>query len=93
MMTLISVVNFTKILQAAFAQISFHQNLQSQTVIREKLLKTLSYKKASYKMLVKLIPGCKLFHRQTWSWGSNAVFFNLFQVEEPLKHYWMFGGT
>jgi len=37
-------------------QIVFHQNLQSQTVIREKLRKTLQYEKAACKMLVKLTP-------------------------------------
>jgi hypothetical protein len=35
---------------------SFVKKLQSQTVIREKLHKALSYKKAAREMLVKLTP-------------------------------------
>ncbi len=42
-------VNFTKILQAAFAPEFSHQNLQSQTLIREKLCKTLLYEKTTQK--------------------------------------------
>jgi hypothetical protein len=43
------VVNFINILQAAFGPIFYGQKLQSQTVIREKLCKALSYKKAFVK--------------------------------------------
>jgi len=39
------------------ADILSYKQLQSQTVIREKLCKTLSYKKAAHKMLVKSTPG------------------------------------
>jgi hypothetical protein len=49
-------VNFTNILQAAFVLIFFCQKLQNQTVSREKLHKTLSYKKAARKLLVNLTP-------------------------------------
>jgi hypothetical protein len=37
-------------------QFSFNKKLQSQTVNRGKLCKTLSYKKDGHKMLVKLTP-------------------------------------
>jgi len=37
-------------------QYSFAKKLQSQTVIKEKLCKTLSYKKGTHKMLMKLTP-------------------------------------
>jgi len=46
-------VNFINILRAAFAPIFLHQKLQSQTVTREKLCKTLLSKKVSSKMLMK----------------------------------------
>jgi len=46
-------VNFTNILRAGFAPIFFLKKLQSQIVSRKKLHKTLSYKKAAHKMLVK----------------------------------------
>jgi len=39
-----------------FHQYSFAKRLQSQTLIREKLRKTLSYEKPAIKMLVKLKP-------------------------------------
>jgi len=51
------VVNFINILQAAFAPLFFCQKIQSQTVISEKLRKTLSYGKCTSKMLMKLTPG------------------------------------
>jgi len=35
--------------------------MQSQNVIREKLRKTLLYKKRAHKMLMKLIPGPQIF--------------------------------
>jgi len=47
-------VNFINILRAAFAPNSFGKKLQSQTVTREKLPKTLSYRKGTHKMLMKL---------------------------------------
>jgi len=49
-------VNFINILCAAFAPIFFCQEIQSQTVIRENLLKALLYEKDSCKMLMKLTP-------------------------------------
>ncbi len=52
-----TVVSFTNILRAAF-----EPKLQTQTVSREKLCETLSYKKAVCKMLMKLLPvdfGCR----------------------------------
>jgi len=55
LMKLTPVVNFINILRAAFAPI-----LQSQIVIREKLLKTLLYKKIKRKMLLKLTPRVNL---------------------------------
>ena len=51
-----TVVNFTNILRADFALISFRQKIQTQTVITEKLHKIFAYKKAVRKMLVKLTP-------------------------------------
>ncbi len=48
-------VNFINILQAAFA----HQKLQSQSVTREKLRKTLWYENVSSEMLMKLTPTLK----------------------------------
>jgi len=55
------IVKFINILQAAplqagFCQYSFAKKSQSQTVIREKLRKTLLYEKAALKMFVKLTP-------------------------------------
>jgi hypothetical protein len=49
-----SIVNFTDILRSAFLPIFFYQKIQTQTVSIEKLCKTLSYKKAAHKMVVKL---------------------------------------
>jgi hypothetical protein len=37
-------------------QYSFAKNYKSQTVIREKLSKTLAYEKGAHKMLMKLTP-------------------------------------
>ena len=51
------VANFTNILQAAFAPISFLQKNTNLAIGREKLLKMLLYEKAPHKMLVKLTPG------------------------------------
>ncbi len=56
-MKLTAVVNLTNILRAAFMLIFFCQKLQSQTVIRGNVHKTLLYKKAACKMLMKVIPG------------------------------------
>jgi hypothetical protein len=56
-MKLTPVVNFINILRAAFALIDFlPKKLQSQTVRREKLQKTLLFEKIACKMLVKLTP-------------------------------------
>jgi len=52
--TRVPVVYFIIILQAAFAPIFFCQNIQSQTVIREKLRKALFHEKGTSKMLTKL---------------------------------------
>jgi len=54
---LITVVNFTNILQAAFALKFLHLKIPSQTVTTEKLRKTLSNQKGERKMLVKSIAG------------------------------------
>ena len=54
---ILPVVNFTNILQAAFAPISLRQKVQTYNVSTEKLLKRLLYEKAAHKMLVKLTPG------------------------------------
>jgi hypothetical protein len=45
--------------------------------------------KAAHRMLIKLTPNviCNMSHL------VRAVFFNLFQVAEPFKNYWVFGGT
>ena len=48
-------VNFIKILRAAYLTLFLHYKIQRQTESREKLRKTLSYKKDTRKMLVKLI--------------------------------------
>ena len=54
-----SAVNFTNILQAAFAPISFCQENINLSRKYKKLLKRLLYKKAAFKMLVKLTPDRK----------------------------------
>jgi len=46
-------LNFTNILRAPFAPIFFHQKLQSLNATREKLRKTLLYKKFEHIMLMK----------------------------------------
>jgi len=46
---MLAVVSFINILQADFATIFLPKNLQIQTVIREKLHKTLSFKKVTLK--------------------------------------------
>jgi len=48
-------VNFINIYEQLLCRYCFAKKLQSQTVIREKLCKTLSYKKTC-KMLMKLTP-------------------------------------
>jgi len=60
------IVKYLESISPTFYEQLLHQyskakKLQSQTVIREKLLKTLSYKKAVRKMLVKLTHGLHLF--------------------------------
>jgi len=47
-------VTYGQPLATAPMQYSYIKQLQSQTVSREKLQKTLSYEKAAHKMLVKL---------------------------------------
>jgi len=56
LMKLTPIVNFANILQTAFRQYYFAIKLQSQSVIREKLQKALSYEKVSSKMFTKLTP-------------------------------------
>jgi len=60
------VVNFIYILRAAFWQLPFTKKLQAQTVSRDKLRKTLSYKEAACKMLMKLSLGGR-FHQHIYS--------------------------
>jgi hypothetical protein len=55
------VVNSTNILRAASEPMFFCQKLQIQTVIKEKLCKTLLCKKGAYEMLVKFKP-CRRFN-------------------------------
>ena len=50
-------VNFTYILRSTFCQFSFHQKITNKNFKNRKVWKTLSYKKASHKVLVKLTPG------------------------------------
>jgi len=52
-----ALVNFINILRPAFVTILFRQKLQSQIVIREKLLTALLYKNGTHKMLMKLTQG------------------------------------
>jgi len=63
------VVNLINILQAAFAPIFLRQKTkkkkQSQILSRDKLCKTLLYKKAGCKMLVKLTPGGARIRRRS----------------------------
>jgi len=66
----IRVINFIKILWAAFAPIFLHQKIKSQTVTGEKLRKALSYKKVLHKMLTKLTP-CRW-----WCHGRPLAFFS-----------------
>jgi hypothetical protein len=54
---LFHVVNFIKILRAAFVPIFFAKKIQSHTVIREKLRKALLKEKVRRKMLMKLAYG------------------------------------
>ena len=51
-------VNFTNILRAAFAPISFHQKKSNLSLSTEMLLKRLSYEKGERKILVKSTPSC-----------------------------------
>jgi len=44
-------------MSSSFENIFFPKKLQNQTLIREKLRKTLLYKKVSSKMLMKFTPG------------------------------------
>jgi hypothetical protein len=44
-----------------------HQKLQSQTATREKLCKTLSYKKGASKMLMKFAPENPLNNDPMWN--------------------------
>ena len=65
-----SLVNFTNILRAAFAPISFGEKNTNLALSREKLLKIFLYKKAACKMLVKLTPGQRWwrFKKESWKW-------------------------
>jgi len=56
-MKLKPIVNSTNILQAAFAPIISYQKIQSPTVSRNKLDKTILF--TLRKMLIKLTPTCK----------------------------------
>ncbi len=51
-------VNFTNILQAAFALILFHQKITKPNCKWRKALQKTLYEKAARKMLVKLTPVC-----------------------------------
>ena len=53
---ILPVVNFTNILWQDFDRYCFAKILQSQTLTREKLCKTLSHKKVESKILMKLTP-------------------------------------
>jgi len=65
------VVNVINILQAAFATLFLHQKIKSQAVRREKLRKTLKYKKVSSKMLMILSPNrSKLTIYSSWPLGQ-----------------------
>jgi len=55
-MKLTPVINFINILGAAFVHLFFCKNLESQTVIREKLRRALLHKKVIPKTLMKLTP-------------------------------------
>ena len=52
-----SEVNFTNILRAAFSPISFCQKITNSNCQQIKVVKTLLYKKAARKILVKWTPG------------------------------------
>ncbi len=54
-------VNFINILLGTFLPIFWHQKISKPNVIRETLLNSLSYKKRSQKMLMKLTPGTSTF--------------------------------
>jgi len=53
LMKLITGIDFSKILQLAFAPIFFGQKIQIQTVSRETLRQTLLHNKTACKMFVK----------------------------------------
>jgi len=72
LMKLTPTVSFTNILQAAFLKIFFRQKLQSQTVRRENLRRTLSNEKAAFKRLVKLTPEFRTIILPPSSGGSGG---------------------
>jgi len=53
------IVNFINILRAALVPCSFAKKLQSLTVIRKKIHKTLLYVKGAHKLLMKVTQGCR----------------------------------
>jgi len=61
-------------------QYSFAKKIQSQTVIREKMRKTLSYKKVGCKMLLKLAPGKKSLASPELKMGSVADIWQLHRI-------------
>ncbi len=61
--------NFTNILRATFFKFPFAKNLQTPTVRRGKLYKTLSYKKVSKKMSLKIDTWCS-GREKTSMWNS-----------------------
>jgi len=63
-MKLTPVLNLANILGATFSLIFFLKILQRQTVIRDKLSKTILYNKAARKMLVKLTTKCNFLRLQ-----------------------------
>ena len=76
-------VNFTNSLRVAFASnILAPKNLQSQTANREKLSKTLLYKKGKHMMLMKLTP---------WANISNILqaAFTLKDPKSVIRHFWL----
>ncbi len=68
-------VNFINILRADFAPIFFRQKLQCQTVIREKLRKTLFYQKFERKMFMILTSGSPRYSREKKTADNEGVLF------------------
>jgi len=88
------VVNFTNVLQPAISPIFFCQKItkqnskQIQIVSRDKLLKTLMYKKAACKLHVDVIVTCSQFHHfLTSSISTNILVPKNYKAKQQAHNY------